>query len=230
MENHFQFHNQDLTKFLQGVIWDMDGVLIDSMEIHFKIWQKVFLEYGVDFDRRNFNRHFGTTNLETITTVLGNRLSREESVALADHKQELFEQQAIREAQLIPGVKHWLQFFLQNRIPQAVASSNAQRFIELVSAHLGIDIFFRAIISAENLASKPDPVVFLESARRIQAIPSHCLVFEDAVAGIKGARRAGMKCIAITTTNTPRVLAKADLIIRNFLDLTPDQLINVMEM
>jgi len=221
--------NQELIKYLQGVIWDLDGVLIDSMEIHFKIWQKVFSEYGVLFDREHFNRHFGTTNLETITSVLGNRLTPEESRVLAEKKQAQFEQQAIRDAGLIPGVRTWLAYFQQSGIPQAVASSNAQQFIESITARLKISAYFHAIVSAENLASKPNPAVFLESARHIQAHPTRCLVFEDAIAGIEGAKRAGMKCIAITTTNPPDALAGADLIIPAFSALSADQLIHVMK-
>jgi beta-phosphoglucomutase-like phosphatase (HAD superfamily) len=218
----------DLQKFLQGVIWDMDGVLIDSMEIHFKIWKLVFSEYGVGFARKDFSRHFGTTNLETIQTVLGNKLSYKESLKLADKKQHLFEQQAITEAQLIPGVVLWLQFFFDCGIPQSIASSNAQRFIEAIVKHMNINDFFLALVSAEGLASKPHPAVFLESARRINAQPSHCLVFEDAVAGVEGAKKAGMKCIAITTTNSSSSLVEADLIIPSFSALTQIQIRKLM--
>ncbi len=220
--------DQNLKKSLKGVIWDMDGVLIDSMELHFKIWKQVFSEYNVEFARKDFNRHFGTTNLETIQTVLGNRLSFKEARTLAEKKQHLFEQQAISEAQLIPGVDRWLQFFFDHDIPQAVASSNAQRFIEAVAKSKNISRFFHALISAEDLASKPDPAVFLESARFIQAKPNLCLVFEDAVAGVEGAKRAGMKCIAITTTNSPAALVKADLIIPDFSTLTKEQILKLM--
>jgi HAD superfamily hydrolase (TIGR01509 family) len=218
----------DLQKFLQGVIWDMDGVLIDSMEIHYKIWKLVFSEYGVGFARKDFSRHFGTTNLETIQTVLGNKLSFKESRDLAEKKQFLFEQQAITEAQLIPGVDKWLQFFFDRNIPQAVASSNAQRFIEAVAENKKISHFFNTLVSAESLASKPDPAVFLESARCINAQPSHCLVFEDAVAGVEGAKKAGMKCIAITTTNSSSSLVEADLIIPSFSALTQIQIRKLM--
>ncbi len=220
----------DLTlhQFLNGVIWDMDGVLIDSMEIHFKIWEQVFSEYNVGFARKDFNRHFGTTNQETIQTVLGDKLSFEESRDLAEKKQLLFEQQAITEAQLIPGVGKWLQFFFDRNIPQAVASSNAQRFIEAVAENKRISHFFKTLVSAEGLASKPDPAVFLESARLINANPDCCLVFEDAAAGVEGANRAGMKCIAITTTNSADALKKADLIIPSFSALTQTQLQNLV--
>jgi HAD superfamily hydrolase (TIGR01509 family) len=198
----------------------MDGVLIDSMEIHFKIWEQIFSEYNVKFARKDFNRHFGTTNLETIQTVLGNKLSFKESRNLAEKKHLIFEQQATTEAELIPGVDLWLQFFYDCNIPQAVASSNAQRFIESMAENRRISHFFKSLVSAEGLASKPDPAVFLESARLINAKPDCCLVFEDAIAGVEGAKRAGMKCIAITTTNSADALKKADLIIPSFSALT----------
>jgi beta-phosphoglucomutase len=228
LKNKIISTDHNLQQYLKGVIWDMDGVLIDSMEIHFKIWEQIFSEYNVGFARKDFNRHFGTTNLETIQTVLGNKLSFKESRALAEKKQLLFEQQAITEAQLIPGVDQWLQFFYERNIPQAVASSNAQRFIEAVAENKKISHFFKTLVSAEGLASKPDPAVFLESARLISARPESCLVFEDAVAGVEGAKRAGMKCIAITTTNSEAALKKADLIIPSFSALTQAQLQNLM--
>ena len=206
----------------------MDGVLIDSMELHFKIWEQVFSEYKVEFARKDFNRHFGTTNLETIQTVLGNKLSFKESLKLAEKRQHLFEQQAITEAQLIPGAVQWLQFFFDCDIPQAIASSNAQRFIEAMVKHQNISHFFHTLVSAEGLASKPDPAVFLESARCINTQTSRCLVFEDAVAGVEGAKKAGMKCIAITTTNSPTALVKADLIIPSFSALTQVQILKLM--
>jgi len=220
--------DKNLQERLKGVIWDMDGVLIDTMELHFRIWKQVFSEYKVEFARKDFNRHFGTTNLETIQTVLGNKLSLKESLKLAEKRQRLFEQQAITEAQLISGVYQWLQFFFDCGIPQAIASSNAQRFIEAVAKHLNINPFFHALVSAENLASKPDPAVFLESARCINAEPSYCVVFEDAIAGVEGAKKAGMKCIAITTTNPATALVKADLIIPSFSALSQVQILKLM--
>ncbi len=218
-----------LNKLLHGVIWDMDGVLIDSMEIHFNVWQEVFSELGVPFEHKLFNRHFGTTNLETIHTVLGDRLSHQEALALAEKRQALFEQEAIHQAQLVPGVKVWLEFFQRNQISQAVASSNAQKFIDVIANHLKISGFFNAIVSAENLASKPDPAVFLEAAKRLRVTPSHCLVIEDAVAGVEGARRAGMRCIAVTTTTPSSALSAAGLVISSFSALTFDQLFTVMQ-
>jgi beta-phosphoglucomutase len=228
MADNSLHHDLNLCNYLEGVIWDMDGVLIDSMEIQFDVWQNIFQSYGVDFQRKDFNRHFGTTNLETIQFVLGDKLTAEESIALADKKQSVFEKIALQHAKLIPGVTRWLEFFELQKIPQTIASSNAQRFIEAITSHLEIASHFRAIVSAENLASKPDPAVFLESARRIQAEPSSCLVFEDAMAGVEGARRAGMKCIAITTTNPPSALTKADLIIAEFSALSSDQVLKLM--
>jgi HAD superfamily hydrolase (TIGR01509 family) len=218
----------NLQKFLQGVIWDMDGVLLDSTELHFKIWKQIFSEFGVDYSRENFIRLFGMTNLETIQTVLGKKLSLKESLELAKKRQQLFMKQVTTKVRMIPGAVQWLQFFFDRNIPQVIASSNAQRFIEFIVKQLNINDFFQALVSAEDLASKPNPAVFLESARRLNAQPRHCLVFEDAVAGIEGAKKAGMKCIAITTTNSPDVLEKADLIIPSFSALTQAQILQLM--
>lgn len=229
MSKNFPQQDDPLNKLLHGVIWDMDGVLIDSMEIHFAVWREVFSELGVPFERKLFNRHFGTTNLETISTVLGDRLSHQEALALAEKRQALFEREAIHQAQLIPGVKHWLELFQRNQISQAVASSNAQKFIEVIADHLKISCFFNAIVSAENLASKPDPAVFLETAKRMRVTPSHCLVIEDAVAGVEGARRAGMKCMAVATTTPTSALSAAGLVIPSFSALTTDMLLAVMQ-
>jgi beta-phosphoglucomutase len=229
MANTPSLQKQPLNRILHGVIWDMDGVLIDSMEIHFEVWRKIFSEFGVPFERHLFNRHSGTTNMETIRTVLGDRLTHQDALVLAQKRQAVFEQEAIHQSQLIPGAKHWLEFFQQNQISQAVASSNAQQFIETIAAHLKISCFFNAIVSAENLASKPDPAVFLEAAHRIHAIPSHCLVIEDAQSGVEGARRAGMKCLAVTTTNPPSALAGANLVISSFSALSAGQLHALMQ-
>jgi HAD superfamily hydrolase (TIGR01509 family) len=216
-----------LRQVLKGVIWDMDGVLIDSMEIHFAIWKEFFTPYQVAFTRRDFNRHFGTTNLQTILTTLGDRVNHREAIALSNQKQALFEQQAIQQVKLIPGVKNWLEKFQSMGIPQAVASSNTQGFIESVAGHLKINHFFKAMISAEGLESKPHPQVFLEAAKRIHADPSRCLVIEDAVAGVEGAKRAGMRCLAVTTTNPASALSGADLILNGFEQLHEELVINL---
>jgi len=206
----------------------MDGVLIDSMEYQFEVWQAIFREYGVVFDRANFNRHFGTTNLQTIQKTLGDRITLEEAVALAERKQVISEQQSIQRARLVPGVDRWLQYFQDASIPQAVASSNTQSFIEATARQLNIDLFFTTLVSAEGLASKPDPAVFLEAARRMHASPSQCLVVEDAIAGVEGARRAGMKCLAVATTNPAAALQAADLVVVDFASLHEKQILELM--
>lgn len=217
-----------LAAILEGVIWDMDGVLIDSLEYQFEVWRDIFAEYGVNFDRANFNRHFGTTNLRTIQVTLGDKLTLEEALALSDRKQAISEGKAVEKARLIPGVLRWLQFFKECGIPQAVASSNTQNFIEATAKQLDIDQYFDALLSAEGLASKPDPAVFLETARLLKVDAHKCLVVEDAVAGVEGARRAGMKCLAVTTTNSAEALRAADLVVADFDSLRVEQLVALM--
>jgi len=217
-----------LKLLLKSIIWDMDGVLVDTLEFQFEVWHNIFSEYGVEFDRANFNRHFGTTNLQTVQKTLGDRITPEEALAIAERKKTISEKEAIERAVLIPGVVRWLQYFKVCAIPQAVASSNSQNFIEKTVRRLEIHQYFNALVSAEGLASKPDPAVFLEAARLLNAAPHKCLVVEDAIAGVEGARRAGMKCLAVATGNSVEVLSGADLVIADFDSLQVEQLLQLM--
>jgi beta-phosphoglucomutase-like phosphatase (HAD superfamily) len=87
---------------------------------------------------------------------------------------------------------------------------------------LGLRSYFQAIVSGAELPSKPDPTLFLQAAVAIDVAPGRCLVFEDAVAGVRAARRAGMRCLAVTTTNPAGALGEADLVVERLDGLTED--------
>ena len=101
-----------------------------------------------------------------------------------------------------------------------MASSAPAANIDVLVDELGLWPYFQAIVSGALLPSKPDPSVFLQAAAAIEIAPSQCLVFEDAVAGVGAARRAGMRCIAVTTTNPAAALADADLVVERLDGLT----------
>ena len=228
LPNTDQFTEVSLKQVLQGVIWDLDGVIIDSMRIHYDSLIKVLQKYNCSISQHEFRGYFGRTNFEVLQEILGDQLTSGQIADLAKQKQKIFEDNAVDQAQLFQGVEQWLQYFQKLAIPQAVASSNAKKFIETIATRLNIRHYFNVLLSAEELTSKPDPLVFLESARLIGSAPRHSLVFEDALAGVEAARRAGMKCIAITTTNDLGALSQADLIIQHYDDLSPEKLYQVM--
>ena len=103
-----------------------------------------------------------------------------------------------------------------------MASSAPPANIEVLVDELGLRSYFSALVSASSLHSKPDPAVFLEAARRLDLPAERCIIIEDSLPGVEAARRAGMKCIAVTTTNPPEALQAADLVVERLDALAPD--------
>jgi beta-phosphoglucomutase len=207
-----------------AVLWDMDGVLVDTGELHYQSYVGVFEELGVAFDRQAFQRVFGMTASASIRS-LAKDIAPERVTELDQRKEALFRQMLPGQVQALQGVEKWLRRLKAEGVAMAVASSAPQENIDAVLDELALRPYFDAIISASRLPSKPDPAVFLEAARQLGFDPSQCIVIEDAIAGVTAARRAGMKCIAVTTTNPAEKLAQADLVVDR-LDGLPEDFFN----
>jgi len=204
----------------QGVIWDMDGVLVDTGEFHFPAWSQVLSEHGIPFTRELFRTTFGMNNAGILTVLLGQAPPPELLAEISDRKEQLFRQAVRGHVQPLPGVLAWLERLKAAAMRQAIASSAPPANIDALVDELGLRTYFDAIVSGSDLPGKPDPAVFLEAARLIGVPPERCVVVEDAVAGVEAARRASMKCIAVTTTNPANALREADVIVER-LDALP---------
>lgn len=204
-----------MTKLYQNhaVLWDMDGVLVDTGDFHFSAWKQTFEELGVAFDKEDFRATFGMNNAGILEWVYGTKPEPEEVSRVSEKKEALFRELIKGKAELLPGVPDWLQQFQAWGIKQAITSSAPPKNIEVLVAELKIGNYFDAIVSGFDLPGKPNPDVFLKAANAIQVPPENCIVIEDAIAGVEGAKRAGMKCIAVTTTNPASKLARADYIV-----------------
>jgi HAD superfamily hydrolase (TIGR01509 family) len=207
-----------------GVLWDFDGVIADTEELHYKAWAHVLAEHGIPFDRGVFLRTFGMINSEALSRWFGRPLTAEVTQSIGGRKEEIFLQEARGRVTLLPGVKTLLQRLRSADIRQAVASSAPLRNIEVLVDSLGIRPYFTALVSASDMAGKPDPAVFLVAARRIGLPPRLCVVIEDSLPGVEAARRAGMACIGVTNTHPPGALDGADLIVDTLEELPPDAL------
>jgi beta-phosphoglucomutase family hydrolase len=203
-----------------GVLWDMDGVLIDTGEFHFQAWSQTLAEHDIHFSRDAFQATFGMNNTGVLSTLLGRTPAPEFVAEISDRKERLFRQVIRGRAQPLPGVRPWLESLKAAGARQAIASSAPPANIGALVDELDLRSCFQAIVSAFDLPGKPDPTVFLEAARRIDVPPGQCVVVEDAVAGIEAARQAGMRCIAVTTTNSARALRDADVVVER-LDALP---------
>lgn len=214
---------------LEAVIWDMDGVLIDSWEKHYKAFQIMFSNHGWDVPEEHFTASFGMPNFETIKLVTGNKLDQSEVQQMADEKKEIFCELIQEEAEFMPGVEQWLNKFREDGIRQALATSGTWQSINVILDALQARGYFKAIISGEDGVAKPDPMIFLKAAESLEVAPENCLVIEDSPFGLTAAEAAGMKAVAVTTTHPSQNLTKAALVINDLTELKTQQVNELFE-
>lgn len=208
---------------LQAVLWDMDGVIVDTYEGHFVSWKQALDEVGQVYDEDIFRRTFGMNNRLIMATVFERELEEEFIQKVSDRKEEIFRRDIKGKVQTLPGVLDWLERFKGLELKQAVASSAPQANIDALLTELKIRDYFQAEAAGATLKGKPDPAVFLLAADLLGVDPRNCLVIEDSIAGVQAAKSAGCQCVAVLTTNQASDLGKADLIVKDLSYLTLEQ-------
>jgi HAD superfamily hydrolase (TIGR01509 family) len=198
----------------------MDGVLVDTGEFHFQAWSQTLAEFNIPFSWDLFRATFGMNNTGLMAYLLGRTPEPEFATQVSDHKERMFRQAIRGHAKPLPGALDWLDRLRAMGIKQAIASSAPPENINPLVDELDIRPYFKAIVSGFDIPGKPDPAVFLKAASEIDLPPQQCIVVEDAVAGVQAARQAGMRCIAVTTTNPAHALSDADIVVER-LDMLP---------
>jgi beta-phosphoglucomutase len=190
----------------KGAIFDLDGVLVSTDELHYQAWKQLADIEAIYFDRRINQRLRGVGRLESLEIIL-ERSARvytdAEKAELADRKNRTYQEllQSLGPQDVLPGAKEMIAELRGLGIKLAVASSskNAHTILQRVGL---VEAFDTAIGGHDIRRSKPDPEIFLLAARRLGLPPDRCLVVEDAAAGIEAARRAGMAFFGIGTPQT----------------------------
>ena len=208
---------------IKAVIFDMDGVLVDSEPFHVEIEKRQFTLNNVPVTREEQQQYMGVA-AEVMWRTLSERYPINRSV------EELIEQnraESIRffsevdEIPLMPGVIELLEVLRANNYPLAVASSSFPEVIDLVLERTGIRNYFQEVVSSQEAGrSKPEPDVFLLAAKRLGVEPRNCLVVEDSANGIKAAHSANMSCVAYQGEGVdPHTQNAADAIISSYYQL-----------
>jgi beta-phosphoglucomutase len=208
-----------------AVIFDLDGVLIDSYQAHFAGWQGLYGGLGLEYGEADFAADFGRTSRDILRRTLGNDLTDDRIRALDDIKEARF-RDIIRESfPSMDGAVELIDALVTDRFLIAVGSSGPPENIRLALELLGRADRFSAIVTGADVTrGKPDPQVFQLAAQRLGVPAASCVVVEDAVHGIEAARRAGMKSVGLTGTNTREQLAGADVVVDSLRQLNPAQL------
>jgi beta-phosphoglucomutase len=210
---------------IKAVIFDLDGVIVDTAHYHFIAWQRLAQELGVTFTEKDNERLKGVSRMKSLEIILeigGLSLNHEKKEELATKKNGWFVEyiEAIRPEEIFKGVKEMLQSLRAKgyRVALASSSKNAETVLRL----LNIKELFDAVVDGTMIThSKPDPEIFLLAAQKIGVEPSQCIVFEDAEAGVEAALAARMKCVGVGSADQ---LGKANAIVKTTSDFGIDQL------
>ena len=204
----------------RGVIFDMDGVLLDSGREHLESWRRLVAEHDLAMSDDLFWNTFGQTNRHILPHLFGRELSEQEMEHYSNRKEELYREIVRGRAKPLPGLISLMQALKSEGWELAVGSSGPRLNVELIISELGLDQMISAYTCAEDVThGKPHPEVFLQAAEKLNLPPQRCLVVEDTLHGIQAAHRAGMKCIAITTTKPAEALKSADVVVDSFTSL-----------
>lgn len=208
---------------MKAVIFDMDGVIIDSEPLHKKLEKELLEEFGGKFSEKGHKNFIGTTDYYMWST-LKDRFNLEPSVdELIRLKKKRFAQN-IHKIELVDGFYDFMLNIFDKGYLLALASSNNRKAVDLIMDRFDLSKYIKTSISGEEVVKgKPDPEIFLKAAKKLDAKPSNCLVIEDAFAGVTAAKAAGMKCIGFDNPNSgDQDLSKADLVIKSFKELSID--------
>lgn len=212
---------------IKAVIWDLDGVIIDSAEEHRKSWHRMAQTEGLLFTDEQFSRTFGMRN-DAIIPLLWGPMPETRIQKLADLKELYFREFVRAAAAPLPGAIELLTALQAAGYQQALASSTPIQNIALINELLRLDRFLSALVSGESVPhGKPAPDVFLKAAAELHTAPAHCLVIEDAIAGVQAAHAGGMRCIAVTGGRNLPALQQADLVVHNLTEVTVEQIRNL---
>ena len=184
----------------RAVLWDLDGTLIDSEELHWVSWRETMASEGVALTHDEFLIQFGQRNEVGLQRWLGAGATPERVLKIAGAKEERY-RELIRTKGIspLPGAVAWVHRLHEEGWLQAVASSAPYANIKAVLEALNATKVFQGIVSGDDVrCGKPDPEVYLKAAASVGVPPERCIVVEDAAAGVEGARRAGIRSIGVS--------------------------------
>ena len=215
----------------EAVIFDMDGVLIDSEPIHIEIEKQLFDKLGIDVPEAVHRSYMGASN-EFMYSDLRSRFKLSESVTELIESDELFRSDYFHRLDTIPANDGLISLLGQIKaagLKLAVATSSSPEIANILLSKSELASFFDAIVTTTEAGkSKPSPDVYLLAAKKIGVVPENCIVFEDSPNGLSAAKSAGMFCVVIQSdSDIIKELSGADYLIQSFTEITLSRLTDI---
>jgi len=211
---------------LEAVIFDLDGVIVDSHPAHKQAWRTFFKSIGKQVTEDDLQFVLEGRKREDILRHFLGDLSEEQVKHYGAAKESLF-RDSVQELKTIQGLNLFLDQIMQGGIPIALASSASRHRAEYMLEALGLRPLFKAVVTGDDVVKgKPDPALFVLAAKGLGIHAAHALVCEDAVAGVQAAKTAGMRCLAIASNGRGSLLtnAGADMVIPDFSSIKLEEL------
>lgn len=213
-----------------GVIFDLDGVLVDTSKFHKQAWFELAQREGFNISDEIFYTTFGMQNYQIIAKLAGREFPPKEIVRISEWKESRYQQLiADKKLELMKGVKTLLDDLKGKGFLLAIGTSTPLRNLNLMLAQTGTADYFHAYVTDEDVTEgKPAPQTFLKAAEKLALPPKRCVVVEDAAQGVEAGRAAGMAVVAVTTTRSRADLKKADIIVDCLDELKADDFIRLL--
>jgi len=220
---------------LKSVVFDFDGVITDSEILHLRAFNRVLAQYGVEISIRDYYKEYlGFTDFDCFKALINKKILHkpvEEIENLVKQKNQVFEELAKTEGQIIDGVRDFLQMLKDNDITTAICSGALLAEIELILGEARLRDFFEVIVSAEQVKKgKPSPEGFLLALKKLNQgrqnpiEANQCIAIEDSHWGLQAAKAAGMHTVAVTNSYDAEQLAMAEKIVARLGELSINDL------
>ncbi|MBQ2395366.1 MAG: HAD family phosphatase [Alistipes sp.] len=203
----------------KGIIFDMDGVLVDSMPSHAEKLKVLCERYNSQHWDGDVGQFAGWGPEAVFEVLLPEQLAQRGAESLNAESEEIFREIFAPKVKLMPGLEHFLDGVKHHGIKCSIGSSGCRENVALTWEKCDLERWFEASVCANDVTyCKPSPEIFLTAAKRLGLHPEECIVFEDAISGIEAAKAAGMKVVTLTTTLPRESLeaAGADLVVDSF--------------
>jgi beta-phosphoglucomutase len=206
---------------IKAAIFDMDGTMINNMEYHQKAWAEFLKKYHISFTPEEFKEKIsGKKNDQIFRMVFHQNLSDEEIKQYTEEKESLYRQMYEPALKEVDGLHQIIEELEKKRIKLAIATTAPEKNRELALRVLNLKEKFPVILGDEHVThGKPDPEIYLETAKQLSVEPNECVVFEDTPPGVGSGKNAGMTVIGILTTHTPEQLNQADYTVNDFTEI-----------
>lgn len=212
-----------------GVIFDLDGVLVDTGWAHKQSWYDLAEKEGFSMTDEFFYSTFGMQNYMIIPMLLSREAALDEVNRLSNWKEQRYRQIIAEKLAPAEGAKSLLDDLKSGNFLLAVGSSAPRTNLDLVLERTGLQDYFDAYVSGEEVTNgKPAPDTFLKAAQKLTLGADQCVVVEDAVQGVEAGKAAGMPVVAVTTTRSRADLHKADIIVDSLTELQARQFVDLL--